>query len=159
MTRYFADPERTAVAIDAGGWLHTGDLASMDERGYCSIGGRLKDMIIRGGENIYPREIERVLFAHPALADVAVAGVPETIWGEQVAAFVRPAPGQTADPGELFAYRREHLAPHKTPRYWTVLEEFPLTPSGKVQKFVLRERILAQQAQGPGIVATTPATP
>ena len=159
MTGYFADPERTAATIDADGWLHTGDLASMDERGYCSIGGRLKDMIIRGGENIYPREIEQVLFAHPAVADVAVVGVPDATWGEQVAAFVRPAPGQTPDPGELFAYCREHLAPHKTPRYWTVLEEFPLTPSGKVQKFVLRERFLAQQAEGPGIAAATPPTP
>ena len=144
MTGYFWDPEKTAAAIDADGWLHTGDLASMDERGYCQIGGRLKDMIIRGGENIYPREIEQVLFEHPTVADVAVVGVPDATWGEQVAAFVRPAPGQKADPDELFAYCREHLAPHKTPRYWTVLEEFPQTPSGKIQKFVLRERFLAQ---------------
>jgi acyl-CoA synthetase (AMP-forming)/AMP-acid ligase II len=149
----------TAATIDADGWLHTGDLASMDERRYCSIAGRLKDMIIRGGENIYPREIEQVLFAHPAVADVAVVGVPDATWGEQVAAFVRPAPGQNPDPGELFAYCREHLAPHKTPRYWTVLEEFPLTPSGKVQKFVLRERFLAQQAEGAGLAAATPLTP
>ncbi|MGC2007015.1 AMP-binding protein [Trebonia sp.] len=144
MTGYFRDPGKTAAAIDADGWLHTGDLASMDERGYCQISGRLKDMIIRGGENIYPREIEQVLFEHPAVADVAVVGVPDATWGEQVAAFVRPAPGHRPDPGELFAYCREHLAPHKTPRYWTVMEEFPLTPSGKVQKFVLRERFLAQ---------------
>jgi len=103
-------------------------------------------MIIRGGENIYPREIEQLLFGHPAVADVAVVGVPDAKWGEQVAAFVRPAAGQQPDPGELFAYCREHLAPHKTPRYWTVLGEFPLTPSGKVQKFMLRERFLAQGA-------------
>ena len=88
----------------------------MDERGYCPIAGRLKDMIIRGGENIYPREIENVLFEHPAVAEVAVVGVPDEKWGEQVAAFVRPAPGATLDPDELFAYCREHLAPHKTPR-------------------------------------------
>ena len=165
MTGYFRDPEMTAAAIDADSWLHTGDLASMDERGYCKVSGRLKDMIIRGGENIYPREIEQVLFGHPAVADVAVLGVPDATWGEQVAAFVRPAPGQTPDPGELSAYCREHLAPHKTPRYWTVLDEFPLTPSGKVQKFLLRERFLAQapqvamQAEGPDIAAGTPPTP
>jgi acyl-CoA synthetase (AMP-forming)/AMP-acid ligase II len=146
MTGYFRDPDKTAAAIDADGWLHTGDLASMDERGYCQIGGRLKDMIIRGGENIYPREIEQVLFEHPTVADVAVVGVPDAKWGEQVAAFVRPAPGRTPDPAELFAYCREHLAPHKTPRYWTVLEEFPQTPSGKIQKFVLRERFVAREA-------------
>jgi len=162
MTGYFRDPDRTAAAIDADGWLHTGDLASMDDRGYCKIAGRLKDMIIRGGENIYPREIEQVLFGHPTVADVAVVGVPDAKWGEQVAAFVRPAPGQKPDPDELFAYCREHLAPHKTPRYWTVLEEFPLTPSGKVQKFVLRERFLAQgpdvaiRAKGSDIAATAP---
>jgi fatty-acyl-CoA synthase len=88
----------------------------MHERGYCQIAGRLKDMIIRGGENIYPREIEQVLFGHPAVADVAVVGVPDPKWGEQAAAFIRPAPGQAPDPRELFAYCREHLAPRKTPR-------------------------------------------
>jgi fatty-acyl-CoA synthase len=101
MTGYFQDPEMTAAAIDADGWLHTGDLASMDERGYCKIAGRLKDMIIRGGENIYPREIEQVLFGHPTVADVAVVGVPDAKWGEQIAAFVCPAPGHTPDPDEL----------------------------------------------------------
>jgi fatty-acyl-CoA synthase len=162
MTGYFQDPAKTAAAIDADGWLHTGDLASMDERGYCQIGGRLKDMIIRGGENIYPREIEQVLFEHPTVADVAVVGVPDAKWGEQVAAFVRPAPGRTPDPEELFAYCREHLAPHKTPRYWTVLEEFPQTASGKIQKFVLRERFVARgadvaiRAGGTDVPATAP---
>ena len=143
MTGYFDDPEATAAAIDADGWLHTGDLVSMDERGYCRIGGRLKDMIIRGGENIYPREIEQVLFDHEDVADVAVLGVPDETWGEQVAAFIRPADGRTPDPDELFAYCRERLAPHKTPRHWTIVDSFPLTPSGKVQKYVLRERFLA----------------
>jgi acyl-CoA synthetase (AMP-forming)/AMP-acid ligase II len=143
MTGYFDDPEATAAAIDADGWLHTGDLASMDERGYCRIGGRLKDMIIRGGENIYPREIEQVLFDHEDVADVAVLGVPDETWGEQVAAFIRPADGRTPDPDELFAYCRERLAPHKTPRHWRIVDSFPLTPSGKVQKYVLRERFLA----------------
>jgi acyl-CoA synthetase (AMP-forming)/AMP-acid ligase II len=142
MTGYFDDPEATAAAIDADGWLHTGDLASMDARGYCRIGGRLKDMIIRGGENIYPREIEQVLFDHEDVADVAVLGVPDETWGEQVAAFIRPAEGRTPDPDALFAYCRERLAPHKTPRHWTFLDAFPLTPSGKVQKYMLRERFL-----------------
>jgi acyl-CoA synthetase (AMP-forming)/AMP-acid ligase II len=143
MAGYFDDDAATAAAIDADGWLHTGDLASMDERGYCRIGGRLKDMIIRGGENIYPREIEQVLFEHEDVADVAVVGVPDSVWGEQVAAFVRPAEGRTPDPERLFAYCRERLAPHKAPRHWTVLDAFPLTPSGKVQKYLLRERFLA----------------
>jgi acyl-CoA synthetase (AMP-forming)/AMP-acid ligase II len=143
MTGYFDNPEATAAAIDEDGWLHTGDLGSMDARGYCRIGGRLKDMIIRGGENIYPREIEQVLFDHEDVADVAVVGVPDPTWGEQVAAFIRPAEGRTPDPDALFAYCRERLAPFKTPRHWRIVDEFPLTPSGKVQKFVLRERFLA----------------
>ena len=143
MTGYLDDPEATAAAIDSGGWLHTGDLASMDERGYCRIGGRLKDMIIRGGENIYPREIEQVLFDHEDVADVAVVGVPDPVWGEQVAAFVRPAAGRKPDPDALFAYCRERLAPHKAPRHWRVVEAFPLTPSGKVKKYVLRDELAA----------------
>jgi acyl-CoA synthetase (AMP-forming)/AMP-acid ligase II len=143
MTGYYDQPDATAAAIDADGWLHTGDLGSMDARGYCRIGGRLKDMIIRGGENIYPREIEQVLFDHEDVADVAVLGVPDETWGEQVAAFIRPAEGRTPDPDALFAYCRDRLAPFKTPRYWTIVDAFPLTPSGKVQKYVLRERWLA----------------
>src|SRR5439155_11201189 len=95
MHGYFENPVGTAEAIDADGWLHPGDLCSMDERGYCFIEGRLKDMIIRGGENIYPREIEQLLFSHPAVADVAVVGVPDQKWGEQVAAFIRPVADQT----------------------------------------------------------------
>jgi acyl-CoA synthetase (AMP-forming)/AMP-acid ligase II len=143
MTGYFDDPQATAAAIDADGWLHTGDLGSMDARGYCRIGGRLKDMIIRGGENIYPREIEQVLFDHEDVADVAVLGVPDGTWGEQVAAFIRPVDGRTPDPDALFAYCRERLAPFKAPRHWTIVDALPLTPSGKVQKYVLRERWLA----------------
>ncbi len=98
MHGYYEMPEATADAIDADGWLHTGDLASMDDRGYCRIEGRLKDMIIRGGENIFPREIEERLFTHAAVGDVAVVGIPDEKWGEQVCAFVRAAPGR--DPGE-----------------------------------------------------------
>src|SRR4051794_354309 len=147
MTGYLDDPLATAQTIDEDGWLHTGDLGSMDERGYCRIGGRLKDMIIRGGVNIYPRKIELVLFEHPSVADVAVVGVPDEQWGEQVAAFIRLADGATADEDKLFAFCREQLAPHKTPRYWTFLDAFPLTASGKVQKFALRERFIEQASQ------------
>jgi fatty-acyl-CoA synthase len=145
MDGYFENPTATAAAIDADGWLHTGDLGSMDARGYCSIAGRLKDMIIRGGENIYPREIEQLLFGHPKVADAAVVGLPDPRWGEQVAAFVRPAMGQQPTAEELFAYCRQHLAPHKTPRYWEFVAGFPLTASGKVQKFLLRDRVVAAE--------------
>jgi fatty-acyl-CoA synthase len=145
MTGYFDDPAQTAAAIDEQGWLHTGDLASMDERGYCRIEGRLKDMIIRGGENIYPREIEQVLFSHPSVTDVAVAGVPDHEWGESVAAFVITAPGTAPTEQELFDYVREHLAPHKTPRIWRFPERFPLTGSGKIQKFVLVADLLRER--------------
>jgi fatty-acyl-CoA synthase len=145
MHGYFENPTATATAIDADGWLHTGDLGSMDERGYCYIAGRLKDMIIRGGENIYPREIEQLLFTHLKVADVAVVGLPDPRWGEQVAAFVRPVAGQQPTAEELLAFCRQHLAPHKSPRYWEFVESFPLTPSGKVQKFVLRDRVIAAE--------------
>jgi fatty-acyl-CoA synthase len=144
MTGYFDLPEQTAAAIDADGWYHTGDLASMDERGYLRIEGRLKDMIIRGGENIYPREIEDLLFEHPKVAEVAVVGVPDATWGEAVAAFVRPAPGETPTEAELFTYCRENLAAFKTPRHWEFVDSFPTTASGKIQKFVLREQFAAR---------------
>jgi len=140
MKGYFDNPAATRAAIDADGWLHTGDLGSVDERGYFRIEGRLKEMIIRGGENIYPREIEQVLYAHPGVTDVAVVGVPDDHWGEQVAAFVRPVPGSSVTADELAAYCRTRLAAHKTPRHWVFTEAFPLTASGKVQKFVLREQ-------------------
>ena len=142
MDSYFENPAATAEAIDADSWYHTGDLASMDERGYCRIEGRLKDMIIRGGENIYPREIEDVLFAHPNVAEIAVVGIPDDKWGEQVAAFVRLTGDEASTPAELSAYTREHLAAFKVPRTWVFVDAFPLTGSGKVQKFVLREQFL-----------------
>jgi fatty-acyl-CoA synthase len=149
MAGYFELPEQTAQAIDPDGWLHTGDLCSMDERGYVSVTGRLKDMIIRGGENIYPKEIESVLVEHPRVLDAAVVGVPDPVFGEQPAAFVRVAPGDGELDGdqlgdELKVYLRERLAPHKTPRVWRFVTEFPLTPSGKVRKYVLREQLAAE---------------
>jgi fatty-acyl-CoA synthase len=139
MHGYFENPDATAAAIDADGWLHTGDLCSMDHRGYCTIEGRLKDMIIRGGENIYPRELEELLFAHPMVGEVAVIGLPDERWGEEVAAYIRPAAGERVDKNELFAYIRQHLAPHKTPRHWFEVDAFPVTGPGKIQKFKLRE--------------------
>jgi fatty-acyl-CoA synthase len=140
MLGYHNMADATAETIDADGWLHTGDLGTLDERGYLKIEGRLKDMVIRGGENIYPREIEAVLFEHPAVADVAVVGVPDDKWGEQLCAFIRLAGDETPSQQELRSYVRDHLAPYKTPQYWEFISEFPLTPSGKVQKFVLREQ-------------------
>jgi fatty-acyl-CoA synthase len=138
MREYFDRPDATAAALDAGGWLHTGDLATMDARGYCRITGRLKDMVIRGGENLFPAEVEAALIEHPSVAEVAVIGVPDPRMGEELCAFVRGAGGQR-DVGVLRAYVRERLAAPKTPRYWVFVENFPLTGSGKIQKFVLRD--------------------
>jgi len=146
MRGYHDAPQATAAAIDAEGWYHTGDLASLDGRGYLRIEGRIKDMIIRGGENIYPREIEDVLFDHPGVAEAVVLGVPDQKWGEVVAAFIRPVPGQPKpDPEELRAYCRERLAPYKTPQHWVFVDAFPMTPSGKIQKFKLREGFTLDQ--------------
>jgi fatty-acyl-CoA synthase len=142
MLGYYDMPDATAETIDEDGWLHTGDLGSMDERGYLRIEGRLKDMVIRGGENLYPREIEDLLYTHPAVADVAVLGIPDEKWGEELAAVVRRAPGHDqVTEQELRSYVRDRLAPHKAPRRWAFVEDFPLTASGKIQKFVLRERM------------------
>jgi fatty-acyl-CoA synthase len=146
MRGYHDAPEATAQAIDAEGWYHTGDLGSMDAEGYLRIEGRVKDMIIRGGENIYPRQIEDVLFAHPAIAEAAVVGIPDEQWGEVVAAYLRVAPGH-AQPStdELRAHCREHLAAFKTPLHWVFIEEFPMTPSGKIQKFRLQEDFASRE--------------
>jgi acyl-CoA synthetase (AMP-forming)/AMP-acid ligase II len=142
MIGYYDMPEKTAAAIDAEGWLHTGDLATMDSRGFFTVTGRLKDMIIRGGENIYPREIEEVLFAHPEVADVAVLGVPDAVWGEQVAAVLRlKNPDRPPSAAALHEYCRARLAAFKTPRSWYCTEAFPLTGSGKVQKFRIAEMV------------------
>ncbi len=138
MLGYFEMPDKTAETIDEDGWLHSGDLVTMDDRGYTTITGRLRDMIIRGGENIYPREIEELLFEHPQVADVAIVGLPDERWGEIVGAFIRDAdPANPASDGELHTYCREHLAPQKTPKAWYRVDDFPLTPSGKIRKFVL----------------------
>ena len=141
MLGYFEMPDKTRETIDEDGWLHTGDLVTMDDRGYTTITGRLRDMIIRGGENIYPREIEELLFEHPQVSDVAVVGLPDERWGEIVSAFVRDADSANpASDAELHTYCREHLSPQKTPKVWYRVDDFPLTPSGKIQKFVLLEQ-------------------
>lgn len=144
MIGYFDMPTETARTVDSAGHVHTGDLGTMDARGYVRVTGRVKDMIIRGGENIYPREIEEALAAHPALLDAAVLGLPDTTWGETVAAVVRPNPEQPVPTAaELHDYLRARLAPHKTPKSWYIAENFPVNAMGKLQKFRLREQIAA----------------
>ncbi|MGW4032098.1 AMP-binding protein [Streptomyces sp. NPDC004838] len=144
MLGYHDQPDATAAAVDPDGWLHTGDLGTMDERGYLTITGRLKDMIIRGGENIYPAEIEAALVRHPAVRAAVILGVPDTRWGEQVAAVVTPTdPDRPPTADELREYLRAGLAPHKTPRHWYLAEAFPANAMGKIQKFVLRDRLAA----------------
>ncbi|WP_406195558.1 AMP-binding protein [Streptomyces europaeiscabiei] len=136
------DTDAAARTIDPDGWLHTGDLGTMDERGYLAITGRLKDLIIRGGENIYPAEIETVLAAHPLVRQAAVLGVPDPGWGEQIAAVISPAdPGHPPTAAELHDHLRNVLAPHKTPRQWYVAGDIPANAMGKTQKFVLLRRI------------------
>lgn len=139
MLEYNDNPDATAQAIDDDGWLHTGDLGRMDTRGYVQITGRVKEMIIRGGENHFPAEIENCLLEHPSVAEAAVVGLPDPKWGEVIAAFIRPAE-DSIDKDTLFDHCREHMSPQKTPTVWCQVDEFPLTGSGKIQKFVLRER-------------------
>jgi fatty-acyl-CoA synthase len=139
MKGYYNLPEATAKAIDKDGWLHTGDLATMDERGYCKITGRLKDMIIRGGENIYPREIEEFLYTNPKVADVQVVGVPDLKYGEEVMAWVKLKEGQTATAEEIRDFCRGKIAHYKVPRYVKFITEFPMTVTGKIQKYKMRE--------------------
>ncbi|MEH6526055.1 MAG: AMP-binding protein [Sneathiella sp.] len=148
MIGYHENEAATSETIDAEGWLHTGDLGAMDSRGYLRITGRVKEMIIRGGENLFPAEIENVLLEHPMVAEIAVVGIPDPKWGEIVACFVRPEPGATADHLELRRYCREHMAPQKTPAIWCFVKDFPLTGSGKIQKFVLRDQYVAGEHDG-----------
>ena len=142
MLGYWDDPQGTAGAIDAEGWMHTGDLGTIDEAGYGNIVGRIKDMVIRGGENIYPREIEEFLYTHSKIADVQVVGVPDARLGEEICAWIRLVPGATCDEAEVRDFCRGQIAHYKIPRYVRFVEEFPLTVSGKVQKFVIRERMI-----------------
>ncbi len=138
MKGYYKNEEATREAIDEEGWLHTGDLAVMDDNGYCRITGRLKDMIIRGGENIYPREIEEFLYSHPKVLDVQVIGVPDDVYGEEVMAWIILKEGQTATIGEIKDYCKGKISRHKIPRYIEFTDSYPMTASGKIQKFKLR---------------------
>ena len=144
MKGYYNMPERTAEAIDSEGWLHTGDLATMNEKGYVNIVGRVKDMIIRGGENIYPAEIEEFLMRHPDIAEAQVVGVPDRVMGEEVAAVVRLKHGSDATREQLRQYCLDRISRHKVPRYVSLVTAFPLTSSGKVKKFELKERLIRE---------------
>jgi long-chain acyl-CoA synthetase len=143
MLEYNDNPEATKATIDDDGWLHTGDLGTMDARGYVAVTGRVKEMIIRGGENLFPAEIENVLLTHPSVAEVAVVGLPDEKWGEVVAAFIRPAEGFDVDPETLKTHCRAEMAAIKTPVVWSKVNSFPLTGSGKIQKFQMRDNYLS----------------
>ena len=147
MTGYLDLPEATREAIDPGGWLHTGDLATLDDRGYLRITGRLKEIINRGARKIAPGEIEALLTSHPAVAQAAVIGVPDQRLGEEIAAFVRLAPGATATEHELARHCAAQLAPFKRPRHWIFLDQMPLTRSGKIHKPALRDLFHARRAE------------
>jgi fatty-acyl-CoA synthase len=139
MLGYWDDERATADAIDEAGWMHTGDLAVMDEDGYVSIVGRIKDMIIRGGENIYPREIEEFLYGLPEIREAEVIGVPSARYGEEVMAWVQLHDGASATPEQLAAACRGRIAGYKIPRHWRIVDSFPRTVTGKTQKFRMRE--------------------
>jgi fatty-acyl-CoA synthase len=142
MKGYWNDEEKTREAIDDGGWMHTGDLATMDGDGYVNIVGRLKDMVIRGGENVYPREIEEFLYRHPKVQDVQVIGVPDPKYGEEICAWIKLREGQSATGEEIREFCRGQIAHYKIPRYIEFVDEFPMTITGKIQKFVMREQTI-----------------
>ena len=144
MLGYWNDEEKTAESIDAGGWMHTGDLATMDEEGYVNIVGRVKDMIIRGGENVYPREIEEYLFRHPKIQEAAVFGVPDEKFGEQVATWITVRDGEDLSEEEVRSYCKEQIAHYKVPAYIKFVDEFPMTVTGKIQKFVMRDKMVEE---------------
>ena len=143
MQGYWEDPARTAEAIDAEGWMHTGDLATMDNEGYVNIVGRSKDMVIRGGENVYPREIEEFLYRHPKVQDVQVVGLPDPKYGEELCAWIIAKPGQQLSEDEVREFCKGRIAHYKVPRYIKFVGEFPMTVTGKIQKFKIREAMIA----------------
>jgi fatty-acyl-CoA synthase len=146
MLGYWDDPEKTAEAIDADGWMHSGDLATMDENGYVRITGRIKDMIIRGGENIYPREIEEFCLTHPDIADVQVFGVPDAVYGEEVCCWVIPRPGARLQPEDVIAHCKGRIAHYKVPRHVRIVDNFIMTVTGKAQKIEMRKVMEAELA-------------
>ena len=148
MLGYWNNPDATAASIDSARWMHTGDLATMDTDGFVSIVGRIKDLIIRGGENVYPREIEEFLYTHPDIEDAQVIGVPSSKYGEEVMAWVKPKAGASLTDGQLAAFCRGTIATYKIPRYWKLVDEFPMTVTGKVQKFRMRENAIEELGLG-----------
>jgi fatty-acyl-CoA synthase len=144
MLGYWEDAHSTRLAIDAGRWMHTGDLATMDGEGYVNIVGRIKDMILRGGENVYPREVEEFLYTRPEIADVQVIGVPDLKYGEELMAWVKLRPGAAPTGEELRAFCKGKIATYKIPRYWKFVDGFPMTVTGKVQKYKMREAAIAE---------------
>ncbi len=139
MLGYWNDPEKTKAAIDEARWMHTGDLATMDEDGYFNIVGRIKDIVIRGGENVYPREIEEYLYSHPKVSDVQVIGVPDVKYGEEIMAWVKLKEGETATAEEIKTYCQGNIAHYKIPRYVKFTTDFPMTVTGKIRKVEMRE--------------------
>ncbi len=144
MLGYWDDAERSAEAVDRAGWMHTGDLATLDQDGFCNIVGRLKDMVIRGGENVYPREIEEFLFCHPKVETVQVVGVPDPKYGEELCAWIKLKAGEQATAQELQAYCRDQIAHYKIPRYIRFVDGFPMTVTGKVQKYLIRKQMIVE---------------
>ena len=144
MHGYWGDAEKTREAIDADGFMHTGDLATMDAQGYVNIVGRIKDMVIRGGENLYPREIEEFLYRHPKVQDVQVVGVPDTRYGEELCAWVIVKPGQSLTEDDIRDFCKGQIAHYKVPRYIRFVDAFPMTVTGKIQKFKIREAMVEQ---------------
>ena len=144
MKGYYNMPEKTAETIDADGWLHTGDLATMNARGYVNIVGRVKDMIIRGGENISPAEIEQFLMRHPKIADAQVIGIPDAFMGEEMAAFIRLKPDEQLTEEALRNYCRANFSHNKVPKYFKFVTAYPLTASGKIKKFELRKQLIEE---------------
>jgi len=142
MLGYWNDVEKTREAIDAAGWMHTGDLATIDAEGYCNIVGRIKDMVIRGGENVYPREIEEFLYCHPKIQDVQVIGLPDRHYGEELCAWVRLRDGESATAEEIRAFCQGQIAHYKVPRYVKFVDGFPMTVTGKIQKFQMRQQMI-----------------
>ena len=144
MLSYWGDPVLTAEAVDDAGWMHTGDLATIDAEGYCNIVGRIKDMVIRGGENVYPREIEEFLYGHPKIEDVQIIGVPDDRYGEELCAWVKLRDGESASEDEIREFCQGQIAHYKIPRYVRFVDSFPMTVTGKIQKFVMRETMIAE---------------
>ena len=151
MSGYWGDEDRTREVLDGAGWMHTGDIGVLDEQGYCRIVGRSKDIVIRGGENISPREVEEFLYRHPAIRDVQVFGVPDDRFGEELCAWIVLRPGATVEPEDIRSFCRGQIAHFKIPRYVKFVEGYPTTTTGKIQKFVMRERFLSELELGHGV--------